>query len=65
MPVQFMSTVWPPLYPALIAAVLRETDRTTLKAVVHCQGSTSFALALAAGLLPEVTTIVSNADAHA
>ena len=28
---------------------------------MHCQGSTSFMMAAAAGLLPEVTTIVSNA----
>ena len=33
----------------------------TLKAVVHCQGSTSFALACAGGLVPEVTDVVSNA----
>ncbi|MGZ6705999.1 MAG: alpha/beta fold hydrolase [Solirubrobacteraceae bacterium] len=47
-------------HPALIAAVLRETGRATLKAVVHCQGSTSFALAAAAGLVPEVTDVVST-----
>ena len=28
---------------------------------MHCQGSTSFMMAATAGLLPEVTTIVSNA----
>ena len=28
---------------------------------MHCQGSTSFAMSAAAGLLPEVSTIVSNA----
>jgi len=48
-------------HPALIAAVLRETGAQTLKAVVHCQGSTSFALACAGGLVPEVTDVVSNA----
>ena len=47
-------------HPALIAAVLRETGHTTLKAVVHCQGSTSFALAAAAGLVPQVTDVVSS-----
>ena len=41
--------------------MLRETGRKTLKAVVHCQGSTSFALACAGGLVPEVTDVVSNA----
>ena len=48
-------------HPALIATVLRETGAQTLKAIVHCQGSTSFAFACAAGLVPEVTDVVSNA----
>jgi hypothetical protein len=48
-------------HPALIAAVVRESGAPTLKAVVHCQGSTSFALACAGGLVPEVTDVVSNA----
>jgi hypothetical protein len=48
-------------HPALIATVLRETGASTLKAIVHCQGSTSFALACAGGLVPEVTDVVSNA----
>jgi hypothetical protein len=48
-------------HPALIATVLRETGCKTLKAIVHCQGSTSFALACAGGLVPEVTDVVSNA----
>jgi hypothetical protein len=48
-------------HPALIATVLRESGAETLKAVVHCQGSTSFALACAGGLVPEVTDVVSNA----
>jgi hypothetical protein len=48
-------------HPALIATVLRETGAQTLKAIVHCQGSTSFALACAGGLVPEVTDVVSNA----
>jgi hypothetical protein len=48
-------------HPALIAGVLRETGVRTLKAIVHCQASTSFALACAGGLVPEVTDVVSNA----
>jgi hypothetical protein len=48
-------------HPALIATVLRETGAETLKAIVHCQGSTSFAFAVAGGLVPEVTDVVSNA----
>jgi pimeloyl-ACP methyl ester carboxylesterase len=48
-------------HPAAVRAVLRETGAPSLKAVIHCQGSTSFMMAAVAGLLPEVTTIVSNA----
>jgi pimeloyl-ACP methyl ester carboxylesterase len=48
-------------HPALIRKVAAETGADDVKAVVHCQGSTSFAMSAAAGLLPEVTTIVSNA----
>ncbi|MET0325683.1 MAG: esterase [Ilumatobacteraceae bacterium] len=48
-------------HPALVRAVVERTGADTVKAVVHCQGSTSFAMSAAAGLLPEVTTIVSNA----
>ncbi|MCW2776655.1 MAG: hypothetical protein JWN17_380 [Frankiales bacterium] len=48
-------------HPALVRAVLAQTGARTLKAVVHCQGSSSFVLAAAAGLLPEVDTVVSNA----
>ena len=48
-------------HPAAVAAVLSATGADRLKAVVHCQGSTSFMMALSAGLLPEVDTVVSNA----
>ncbi|WP_415855162.1 alpha/beta hydrolase [Sinomonas sp. G460-2] len=48
-------------HPAAVDRVLAETGAETLKAVIHCQGSTSFAMAAAAGLLPRVDTIVSNA----
>ncbi len=48
-------------WPVAVATILRHTGAGELKAVVHCQGSTSFAMALVAGLLPEVTTVVSNA----
>jgi alpha/beta hydrolase fold len=51
-------------HPALIAAVLRETGAQTLKALVHCQGSTSFALAAAAGLVPQVTDVVSTSVSY-
>ncbi|WP_240976836.1 alpha/beta hydrolase, partial [Streptomyces telluris] len=48
-------------HPAAVAHVLGATGADRLKAVVHCQGSTSFTMAMAAGLLPEVDTVVSNA----
>jgi hypothetical protein len=48
-------------HPAAVQRVLAETGAQSLKAVVHCQGSTSFTMAAVAGLLPQVDTIVSNA----
>jgi pimeloyl-ACP methyl ester carboxylesterase len=48
-------------HPAAVRTVLDETGTDTLKAVIHCQGSTSFMMSAVAGLVPEVTTIVSNA----
>ena len=51
-------------HPALIATVLRETGAETLKALVHCQGSTSFALAAAGGLVPQVTDLVSTSVSY-
>ena len=37
------------------------TGAEEVQAVIHCQGSTSFMMSAVAGLVPEVTTIVSNA----
>lgn len=48
-------------YPATVKYILQQTDKDSIKALVHCQGSTSFMLSLVAGLLPEVSTVVSNA----
>jgi pimeloyl-ACP methyl ester carboxylesterase len=48
-------------HPAAVRTVLDRTGAKTVKAVIHCQGSTSFMMAAVAGLLPEVTTVVSNA----
>jgi pimeloyl-ACP methyl ester carboxylesterase len=48
-------------HPEAVKAVLRETGAKELKAVVHCQGSTSFTMSALAGLVPSVKTIVSNA----
>jgi hypothetical protein len=40
---------------------VRETGATRVKAIVHCQGSTSFTMSALAGLVPQVDTIVTNA----
>jgi pimeloyl-ACP methyl ester carboxylesterase len=48
-------------HPAAVEKVVEETGSSEVKAVVHCQGSTSFCLSSAVGLLPQVSTIVSNA----
>jgi hypothetical protein len=48
-------------HPPLVRAVLEETGAERLKAVVHCQGSTSLTMAAVSGLLPRVSHVVSNA----
>ncbi len=48
-------------HPAAVSRVVEETGAAEVKAVIHCQGSTSFSLSAVVGLLPQVTTIVSNA----
>jgi pimeloyl-ACP methyl ester carboxylesterase len=48
-------------HPKAVEKVVAETGWDKVKAVIHCQGSTSFSMALAAGLLPQVSTVVTNA----
>jgi poly(3-hydroxyalkanoate) synthetase len=48
-------------HPEAVRTVLQQTGEKHLKALVHCQGSTSFMMSAVAGLVPQVTTIVSNA----
>jgi hypothetical protein len=48
-------------HPVAVRTVVEQTGSPTLKAVIHCQGSTSFTMSAVAGLVPQVTTIVSNA----
>jgi hypothetical protein len=50
-------------HPAAVEAVVRETGSPEVKAIIHCQGSTSFMMSAVAGLVPQVTTIVTNAVA--
>lgn len=48
-------------HPSAVAKVVEETGAETVKAIIHCQGSTSFAMSAMAGLVPQVDTIISNA----
>jgi hypothetical protein len=48
-------------HPVAVKRIVQETGWDRLKAIVQCQGSTSFFMSAMAGLTPEVTTIVSNA----
>lgn len=48
-------------YPAAVRTILQHTGANELKAIVHCQGSTSFMMSVVAGLLPEVSLVIANA----
>jgi pimeloyl-ACP methyl ester carboxylesterase len=48
-------------HPAAIKKIVEVTGADEVKAVIHCQGSTSFMMSAVAGLLPQVKTIVANA----
>ncbi|WP_158800548.1 esterase [Pedobacter sp. L105] len=48
-------------HPAAVEEVCRLTGYSTIKAIIHCQGSTSFMISAIKGLIPQVTTIISNA----
>jgi pimeloyl-ACP methyl ester carboxylesterase len=48
-------------HPRAVDTIVERTGADEVKAVIHCQGSTSFMMSAVAGLLPKVTTIVSNA----
>jgi pimeloyl-ACP methyl ester carboxylesterase len=48
-------------HPAAVTTVVKETGWEEVKAVIHCQGSTSFMMSAIAGLVPQVKTIITNA----
>ena len=48
-------------HPHAVQTVVKETGADEIKAVIHCQGSTSFMMSAVAGLVPQVKTIISNA----
>jgi len=48
-------------HPRAVETVVEATGSPEVKAVIHCQGSTSFMMSAIAGLVPQVKVIVSNA----
>lgn len=48
-------------HPAAVRTVVEQTGRERIKAIIHCQGSTSFMMSAIAGLVPQVETVISNA----
>jgi hypothetical protein len=48
-------------HPAAVRTVLERTGADEVRAIVHCQGSTSFMMSAVAGLVPDVSMVVSNA----
>jgi pimeloyl-ACP methyl ester carboxylesterase len=48
-------------HPAAVETVVAETGAQRIKAIIHCQGSTSFMMSAIAGLVPQVDTIITNA----
>lgn len=48
-------------HPAAIQKVCEVSGSDKCKAIIHCQGSTSFMISAVEGLVPQVTTIVTNA----
>jgi hypothetical protein len=48
-------------HPAAIQKVCEVSGSASCKAIIHCQGSTSFMISAVEGLVPQVKTIVTNA----
>ena len=48
-------------HPAAVETVVGETGAEEVKAIIHCQGSTSFMMSAVAGLVPQVKTVITNA----
>lgn len=48
-------------HPVAVRTVLEHTRADEVRAIVHCQGSTSFAMSAVAGLVPDVSVVLSNA----
>lgn len=50
-------------FPAAVDEIRRRTGADKVKAVIHCQGSCAFMMAITAGLLPDVNVVVANSAA--
>jgi hypothetical protein len=48
-------------HPFAVKKVVAETGHPGIKAIIHCQGSTSFMMSVVMGLVPQVYNIISNA----
>lgn len=48
-------------HPEAVKTIVEETGWDNIKAIIHCQGSTSFMMSAVAGLVPQVKTIIANA----
>jgi hypothetical protein len=48
-------------HPAAVQKIVELTGAQEIKAIIHCQGSTSFMISAVLGLVPEVKVIISNA----
>jgi poly(3-hydroxyalkanoate) synthetase len=48
-------------HPAAVKKVCQIAGTKEIKAIIHCQGSTSFMISSVLGLVPEVKVIVNNA----
>lgn len=48
-------------HPAAVREIVSQTGASSVKAIVHCQGSTSFVMSALAGLVPQVDVVLSNA----
>jgi hypothetical protein len=47
-------------HPRAVETIVERTGRDDVQAIVHCQGSTSFVMSVAAGLVPQVKTVITN-----
>ena len=48
-------------HPAAVQKICEVTGYSEIKAIIHCQGSTSFMISVVLGLVPQVKTIITNA----